>query len=181
MSKDAFLELERKCAEMAKGASPEARQILEKMAADFAARSTSPAYPNLAWYITAGATLVFVYAMWALYFKHTFFDPTPKGEVVVRMLLPFEQYDNANIARNRRLQMDLAAFGDDANVAGDTTSPIIVYEDGKPLGPAHNSFRDIREIGNGRFTHYKTGEVIFSASDNSDPNTNGRTYWAVKP
>jgi pectate lyase len=39
---------------------------------------------------------------------------------------------------------------------------------------------DIAEFGRGRFSHW--GEaIIFSASDNTDANTNGRRYWAVSP
>src|SRR5262249_36588737 len=59
-------------------------------------------------------------------------------------------------------------------------SPYVVYEDGKPLGPAHSTKEDIELIGRGRFLHTK-GIVIFSASDNSDPRVNGRTYWVVLP
>lgn len=54
-----------------------------------------------------------------------------------------------------------------------------VFEDGKPLAHAQVSHADIREIGGGRYSHwdYPTGpRVLFSTSDNSDPNTNGRNY-----
>ena len=42
-------------------------------------------------------------------------------------------------------------------------------------GPAHSQEGDIRTQGAGRFSHWGT-VVIFSASDNSDPNTNGHRY-----
>jgi hypothetical protein len=59
-------------------------------------------------------------------------------------------------------------------------SPVRLYEDGKPLGPAHSVHDDISKYGHGRFSHW--GKIfIFSTSDNSDPNTNGREYWAVLP
>ena len=49
------------------------------------------------------------------------------------------------------------------------------YEDGVEIGPAHSVHNDIRRQGEGRFSHW--GEtILFSASDNSDPRTNGRTY-----
>ena len=55
-----------------------------------------------------------------------------------------------------------------------------LLEDGKPLGPAHALHYKIRENGMGCFSHW--GEhVYFSTSDNSDPNTNGRTYTLNVP
>jgi hypothetical protein len=54
-----------------------------------------------------------------------------------------------------------------------------LFEDGKPLAHAQVSHADIREIGGGRYSHwdYPTGpRVLFSTSDNTDPNTNGRRY-----
>jgi hypothetical protein len=64
-------------------------------------------------------------------------------------------------------------------------SPLMLYEDMTPLGP-ESSVHDIQNIGQGRFGFTKfTGDprtfVIFSASDNSDPNTNGKHYWLVLP
>jgi hypothetical protein len=69
-------------------------------------------------------------------------------------------------------------------------SPVILYENLTPLGPAHCTHSDIQEIGLGRYSHWgddpKSGwrqisGMLFSASDNSDPRTNGRHYWAVLP
>lgn len=67
-------------------------------------------------------------------------------------------------------------------------SPVILYEDLTPIGPARSYIRDIQSIGLGRFAHAKLGYrpdswrfVIFSTSDNSDPLTNGRKYWLVLP
>ena len=59
-------------------------------------------------------------------------------------------------------------------------SPVIVCEDGRPLGPANSSIADIAKAGMGRFNHYM-GAIFFSTSDNSDPNTNGRKYAIVNP
>jgi hypothetical protein len=57
-------------------------------------------------------------------------------------------------------------------------SSLTLLEDGKPLGPAHAQHVEIRENGNGRFSHW--GDVvIFSSSDGTDPRTNGRRYRAV--
>ena len=59
-------------------------------------------------------------------------------------------------------------------------SPLVVYEDGKPLGPGHALHAHIVTHGGGRFSHWKEG-VVFSSSDGSDPNDNRREYWAVIP
>ena len=59
-------------------------------------------------------------------------------------------------------------------------SPLVVYEDGKPLGPGHALHADIVIHGGGRFSHWKE-VVVFSSSDGSDPNDNRREYWAVIP
>ena len=48
-------------------------------------------------------------------------------------------------------------------------------EDGLPLGPSGSPFEGIAEQGRGRFRHYKK-RLLFSTSDNSDPNANGRAY-----
>jgi len=59
-------------------------------------------------------------------------------------------------------------------------SRITLCENGRALGPAHSLHDDIRKLGNGRFSHW-VARVIFSSSDNSDPNTNGREYVVVIP
>ena len=60
-------------------------------------------------------------------------------------------------------------------------STLRLFEDGKELGPAHVAHVEIREKGLGRYSHWGTGLYI-SASDNSDPRTNGRKYtWQIAP
>jgi hypothetical protein len=66
------------------------------------------------------------------------------------------------------------------DTAGDTTkaphsSTLRIYEDGVPLGPAHSSDADIRELGKGRYSHWEDA-LYFSSFDNSDPRTNQRRY-----
>jgi pectate lyase len=56
---------------------------------------------------------------------------------------------------------------------------IKVYEDGKELGPADSLHDDIRNKGQGRYSQWPSpggSTLYFSASDNSDPNTNGKKY-----
>lgn len=58
------------------------------------------------------------------------------------------------------------------------TSKLVFYENGKQLGPAHSIHNEIRQKGQGRFSHWG-GVIYFSTSDNSDPNTNARKYFIV--
>jgi hypothetical protein len=59
-------------------------------------------------------------------------------------------------------------------------SRALLCENGKLIGTAHSQHADIRDKGAGLFSHWRN-EVLFSSSDNSDPNTNGRTYSLVQP
>jgi hypothetical protein len=66
---------------------------------------------------------------------------------------------------------------------GDSTqnpmvSTLVLCEDQKRMGPAHSQHEDIRGTGRGRYSHWGS-DVIFSALDNSDPNTNQRRYSYV--
>lgn len=61
---------------------------------------------------------------------------------------------------------------------GDRGSLTFLLEDGRLLGPAHAAHDDIRREGRGRYCHWQNA-LYWSTSDNSDPNTNGRTYALV--
>ncbi len=54
-------------------------------------------------------------------------------------------------------------------------SRLMLFEDGVPLGFAHQTHADIEGHGGGRYSHWKD-LLIFSTTDGSDPNTNGRRY-----
>jgi len=60
-------------------------------------------------------------------------------------------------------------------------SPAQLFEDGQPLGPGNAAHADIGTLGGGRFSLWKDGFLYFSASDNSDPRTNGRQYVLALP
>ena len=126
----------------------------------------------------AVAALFAVYLPLAAWMNHRYVDPVPKGTIVIRLSKPFEAHDHAAVSRQDVLSK-LSPWADDDKVETQQ-SPIIVYEDGVPLGPAHNTFGDIARLGAGRYAHWRSG-VAFSASDNTDPNDNGRNYWAVLP
>jgi hypothetical protein len=72
--------------------------------------------------------------------------------------------------------LDSVSDSPEAPMRSNTT----VCEDNRMLGPGHSVHRDIGTKGQGRFSHWKDLGIVFSASDNSDPNTNGRSYWAVQ-
>jgi hypothetical protein len=57
-------------------------------------------------------------------------------------------------------------------------SPLILLEDGVPLGPPHAAHAEIRAHGRGRYSHW--GDTLyFAASDNTPPAGNGRQYEVV--
>lgn len=60
---------------------------------------------------------------------------------------------------------------------GGAPSTLRLFEDGTELGPAHAPHGAIRDHGKGMFSHWGD-QILFSASDNSDPRTNGRQYQA---
>ena len=66
-------------------------------------------------------------------------------------------------------------FGVGGDTQWSTTSTLRVYENGKQLGPAHSLRTDVIAHGKGRFSHWGNN-LYFSASDNTDPRTNGRSY-----
>jgi hypothetical protein len=60
-----------------------------------------------------------------------------------------------------------------------TQSTLRIYENGVELTLPHSTHSDIENIGQGHFSHWADGSFValyFSASDNSNPKTNGRTY-----
>jgi hypothetical protein len=71
----------------------------------------------------------------------------------------------------------LEAMSDDS--ANPLQSPIRLCEGKRQLGTGHIPHADIVNSGKGRFSHWGR-YIIFTASDNSNPNTNGRKYTAVK-
>lgn len=78
----------------------------------------------------------------------------------------------AVLPRSERLVYELVSDLGHAN-----RSELALREDGTPLGPAHSLHDAVRGDGKGAFSHWG-GAVVFAASDNTDPRTNGRTYLA---
>jgi len=111
-------------------------------------------------------------------------EVTPKGAVVAALYPPYANVAAMAWQAQHILPFDRNALGrhpaDDPTVAHGH-SPVMIYEEGKPLGPAHSNFADISKLGHGRFSYWIGQGLIFSTSDGSDPNSNGRRYWAVVP
>jgi hypothetical protein len=77
-------------------------------------------------------------------------------------------------------------FGTAADIASNPARSVLrIFENGVELLPPHSLHSDIQNIGRGRFSHWKEGTFValyFSASDNSNPKTNGRTYtYSITP
>lgn len=72
------------------------------------------------------------------------------------------------------VRLDLPA---DEGDAGPTPrrSRWILFEDNIPIGRGHDLHDEIESRGHGRYSHWKD-QVIFTASDGSDPRTNNKRY-----
>ncbi|MGH8588262.1 MAG: right-handed parallel beta-helix repeat-containing protein [Gammaproteobacteria bacterium] len=83
--------------------------------------------------------------------------------------------------------MVMATFGTAPdNLDNRTQSTLLLFENGVEIGPAHSRHSDVRDLGVGRFSHWShtngTGEALrLSASNNSDPRTNGMSYTYCVP
>jgi hypothetical protein len=125
------------------------------------------------WLLGLGIVVTsFFISLWTM----NYFDPLcPKGESF-RFSKPFQKATGfAYIAAAPQLN-SLSDSGDDP-----VRSSILVCEDNHLLGPGHSKHAEIGTSGKGRFSHWKDIGFVLSASDNSDPNTNGRSYIAVQP
>ncbi|MDQ8728348.1 hypothetical protein [Bradyrhizobium sp. LHD-71] len=69
-------------------------------------------------------------------------------------------------------------LGDDVNAH--IRSRLALFEDGKLQTPAHSAHSRIKSMGRGAYSHWRR-ELYLSASDNSDPNSNGRDYYVIVP
>jgi SAM-dependent methyltransferase len=66
-----------------------------------------------------------------------------------------------------------------SGVADDTSHPrrstLALYENGVALQSVHAAYAEIVATGRGRYSHWQDG-LRFATSDNTDPNSNGRSY-----
>ena len=129
------------------------------------------------------AALVVIAAYFGLaeWSKRSYVDTRPDGKTVIRLLRPYERFADSTfgVIAREPLHGSLNDLAD--SVDNNERSPVVIYEDGKPLGPAHCRHEDVGVFGYGCFSHWRGQGYVFSSSDNSDPNTNGRVYWVVIP
>lgn len=59
-------------------------------------------------------------------------------------------------------------------------SSLQLLEDGRPLAPPHTLHAVVENVGRGAYSHWGDS-IVFSSSDNADPNTNGRRYSLQYP
>lgn len=95
----------------------------------------------------------------------------PTLHAVVPLLPPFTQ-DAGYGWRAERLH-HLTHLADET--AHPARSPMVVTEDGRPLRLGHAGHDEIRQAGAGRYSHWRD-IVLFSTSDNTNPNENRRRY-----
>lgn len=68
---------------------------------------------------------------------------------------------------------ELSSFSDSEDAP--FRSPLMLYENGLPLGLRHSIHNNIIGYGEGRFSHWGDG-LYFSTSDGTNPNNSGNTY-----
>ena len=130
--------------------------------------------------LLAVAVLLSVYFPAAFWLRNTYQPAKGPPGGVHKLAKTFYKWSGRDgYAFSGVLPFQLDALADD-NVNRER-SPLVLYEDGRPLGPGHSPHPDVRTKGGGRFSHWKGMGLLFSSSDNSDPNLNGRDYWVVIP
>lgn len=109
---------------------------------------------------------------------HTWLDPILENRIHRELPTPFKAQGNA--AWSAPLPADTGIAD---TVQAPRSSNLLAWEDGKPLAFPHALQPDIKSYGHGRYSHFKFNVLnktrqmfLFSTSDNSDPNTNGRKY-----
>lgn len=115
-----------------------------------------------------GVLLVFVvYFPLAWWAKRSYVMPAPEGAIVLQLYRPFVNDGGLAWRPGAMLSQDQRRLTGDA----------VVYENHDPLLSA----RSYAEVAAAPGHFRNEGKVWFSTSDGSDPNSNGRRYWAVVP
>src|SRR4051812_11881741 len=125
--------------------------------------------------VLGGASAVILVFWLAVAVLNMLAPQCPQDFLAVRLMPPFKRLDGAAYAKPAPA---LTSAAD--SIERPAQSGYLVCENGAPLGPAHSPHAEIAGKGNGRFSHWATSGFIFSASDNSDPNANGRAYIATR-
>jgi hypothetical protein len=87
----------------------------------------------------------------------------------------FREFLNSKFALDR-------AFSNVADTTADTSrSDVLIYENGKPLGPPHSTHANVGNIGHVAFLIGGLLDVPVFLERQHRPQKNGRGYWAVSP
>jgi hypothetical protein len=123
-----------------------------------------------------GLAIIAVFFFGTLFAMNYFAPLCPKGKSI-SFNGPFPKFGNGSAYTASVAELD--SFADSAE--GGTRSIYMVCEGAYALGPAHTAHAEVAANGKGRFSHWRSIGFVFSSSDNSNPNTNGRHYSAVAP
>jgi hypothetical protein len=122
-----------------------------------------------------GAVAILSISFFATLYSMNYLAPLcPRGGAVA-LKAPFAKFGSGVAYSAAAAALDSLSDSDTAP----TRSNYLVCENGYVLGPPHTLHAEIAAKGGGRFSHWNAIGFVFSASDNSDPNTNGRSYSAV--
>jgi hypothetical protein len=127
---------------------------------------------------TLWTSILFLFALYvpSVLLIEATYDPNDGGPpasagVRVRLIPPYESL--TPIAATKRDQLGIFERMDLATIE--------LWEGNRKLGPGNSTVNEIASLGNGRFLLERGPVVTWSSSDNTDPMTNGRTYWVVNP
>lgn len=137
------------------------------------AEPTTYRLPRWAKFLALAAPVYFGAMHWA----DVTYDPSIQNrEYLRRPFLPLLDSKFSAVAHSYK-------FSDVADLPGQHRSDVLLYEDGKLLGPPHSEVYHVAVLGMGRYAHWRANHVAiaFSSSDGTDPKTNGRVYWAERP
>jgi hypothetical protein len=124
------------------------------------------------------AALFAVYFPIALYVKHSYVaQPAPSKDIfwLTGPFLPL-------IAGGKAYTAYVPQFDDVGDSVDEPRrSPLVVYENDRPLGPPHSQHQDIIQFGGGLYSHWAGLGLLFSTTDGSNPNQNWKLYSIRKP
>jgi hypothetical protein len=139
--------------------------------------------PNARMKITVGLTALAVYISIAFWLQDSYVPPPPSPPAPPGTVLELEWSSDLFKKMNGFAHFWQApSLDSEADTADDPErSPYLVYEDDRPLGPAHAVHTEIASLGHGRFSHWKGIGFIVSSRDGTSPISNGRKYRVVLP
>lgn len=102
------------------------------------------------------------------------------GKMIALMVRPFAHRlgtENRPIVHERGCAYKSSGWSN-AQVDQESAGGYVLFEDATPLSLPASIHEDIRMLGQGRYSFWNS-DIVFSASDNSDPVVNGRKYYLL--